>query len=222
MRRPFARTSLLPLALALALPHSGDAQSLTTPADWRWRLDTPARLTTAQDVPDSSWRFVGMPPGWHITTGPGVVIYHSQERATGRYSLATEFALFPHPSDAGFGLVFGGADLASPAAARLAVQLRRDGAVRVVSTTEGREQVLAPWGVHPAANPHPGTGVISNRLRVAVAPDSLRVFVNDSAVVAVTAAGLATEGQFGLRIGEGLNVHVTSLDIVRHLAPARR
>ena len=31
---------------------------LTTPTDWRWRLDTPADLVTTLDVPERSWLFV--------------------------------------------------------------------------------------------------------------------------------------------------------------------
>jgi len=212
----------LALSAAFATATSiGRAQELTTPKEWRWRLDRPATLVTGQDVPDSAWRFVGMPPGWHVTTGPGVVLFNPSERASGRYSLSADFILFPNPSDSYFGLVLGGADLGSAAGAHLAVQLRRDGAVRVLSVGAGGEKVLAAWRMHSAIRAHQGTGTVSNRLRVAVAPDSLRIFVNDSAVVAVGSAGLATEGQFGLQIGEKLNFHITTLDHIRHLAPGR-
>ncbi len=207
------------LALGVALPVR--AQELKTPAEWRWRLDRPAALVTEQAVGDSAWRFVAMPPGWHVTTGPGVVLFDPSERASGRYALSADFLLFPDPSDAGFGLVLGGADLGQAAAPLLGVQLRRDGAVRVVARREGRLDVLADWALHPGVKPHPGTGVVGNKLRVDVGTDSLRVFVNDSAVTAVGAAGLATDGQFGLQLGEGLNMHITTLDVTRHLAPAR-
>ncbi len=207
----------LPLVLAAELR----AQQLSTPPDWRWRLDAPARLVTEQEVPDSAWRFVSMPPGWHITTGPGVIVYHPQERAGGRYSLAAAFVLFPRPSEAPYGFVLGGTDLSALTARYVAVQLRRDGAVRVAEIAEGREAVLAPWTVHSVVKPHSGRGVVTNRLRVAVAPDSLRIFVNDSALVAVSATGLATDGQFGLQVGQALDLHVTSLDLIQHLAPGR-
>jgi hypothetical protein len=208
--------------LGLAAPRSGATQQLATPPDWRWRLDHPARLVTGQDVPDSAWRFVAMPPGWHVTTGPGVVLYHPAEHASGRYSLAASFVLFPGPSESGFGLVLGGADLESGGADHITVDLRRDGALRVTAQASGQEHVLAPWRLHPAIRPQSGSDVVTNRLRVAVAPDSLRVFVNDSSVVAVAATGLGTDGQFGLRIGAGLNMHITTLDHIRHLAPGRR
>lgn len=219
LHRP-VRAVLLCLALAAPTVES-QAQGLTTPGDWRWRLERPAQLVTGQDVPDSAWRFVGMPPGFHITTGPGVVLFNPGERATGRYSLSADFVLFPNPTDSPFGLVLGGADLSSASAGHLAVQLRRDGAVRVLRAGGGAEQVLAPWKVHSAIRAHAGSGTVTNRLRVAVGADSLRVFVNDSAVSAVPGAGLVTDGQFGLQIGEKLNFHITTLDHIRHLAPAR-
>jgi hypothetical protein len=206
---------------ALALLTATASAQLTTPSDWRWRLDRPAHLVTGQDVPDSAWRFVGMPPGWHVTTGPGVVLFNPSERASGRYSLMADFILFPDPSDSPFGLVLGGTDLSSPTGSAVSVEMRRDGAVRVVSTGGSGERVLAPWRVHPAVKVHPGTGTVTNVLRVSVAPDSLRVFVNDSAVVVVGVAGVQTAGQFGFRIGERLNFHLTTLDLTRHLAPRR-
>jgi hypothetical protein len=222
MIRSRSRSLAVAALLGLTAPRSGAAQQLATPPDWRWRLDRPARLLTEQDVPDSAWRFVAMPPGWHVTTGPGVVLYHPAERAAGRYSLAASFVLFPGPSEHGFGLVLGAADLGSPGADQISIELRRDGAVRVSAQASGQERELAPWRVHPAIRPSVDSGVVTNQLRVAVAQDSLRIFVNDSGVVAVAATGLRTDGQFGLRIGAGLNMHITTLDHIRHLAPGRR
>jgi hypothetical protein len=215
------RALLAALFTVAILAEDGGSQGLTTPADWRWRLDRPATLVTGEDVPDTSWRFVGMPPGWHVTTGPGVVLFHPDEQATGRYSLSADFVLFPNPSESPFGLVLGAADLRSATADHLAVQLRRDGAVRVLAVVGGREQVLSAWRIHSAIRVHPGTGVVTNRLRVSVAPDSIRAFVNDSVVAAVGRDGLRADGQFGLQIGERMNFHITILDHIRHLAPAR-
>jgi hypothetical protein len=223
MSKSIRRGSLLGAVLIAAIvsPVAAGAQELTTPPDWRWRLDAPAQLVTAQPASDSTWQFVGMPPGWHVTTGPGVVLFHPAERATGRYSLSSDFVLFPNPSDSPYGLVLGGSDLGSASEPSIAVQLRRDGAVRIAAERDGNEQVLAAWRTHAAIRPHPGTGTVSNRLRVAVAPDSVRVFVNDSAIVAVPASGLRLDGQYGFRIGARLNMHITTLDHTRHLAPGR-
>ncbi|CAN5240394.1 hypothetical protein BH23GEM2_BH23GEM2_19130 [soil metagenome] len=99
--------------------------------------------------------------------------------------------------------------------------LRRDGAVTVVRTTQGIPRILVPWTHHTAIKPHSGSGVVTNRMRLNASADSLRVFVNDSAVVRIPMENSALSGQFGFRVGEGVNLHLTILDHTRHLAPAR-
>ncbi len=53
---------------------------LTTPTDWKWRQDAPAPLAAGLKMDPGSWAFVQMPPGWHVTTGPGVLLYPTDER----------------------------------------------------------------------------------------------------------------------------------------------
>jgi hypothetical protein len=217
------RKTVIGAVLAGVLAGAGAAagQEMETPPDWRWRLDAPARLVTEQEVGDSAWRFVMMPPGWHVTTGPGVLLYDPAERATGRYSLAADFVLFPNPSESGFGLFLCGTRLEGDTASYVAVLLRHDGAVSIMARDGDRETTLAPWSVHEAVKPYPGSGVVTNRLRVSVLADSVAVFVNDTAVTGAALGGRRTDGRFGFRIGGGINMHLTILDYTRHLAPAR-
>ncbi|HEX6133060.1 MAG TPA: hypothetical protein VFZ24_03690, partial [Longimicrobiales bacterium] len=91
----------------------------------------------------------------------------------------------------------------------------------VIRSSRGTATVLMPWTHHPAIKPHAGAGTITNRLRVNASADSIRVFVNDSAVARIALAGSATSGTFGFKIGERVNLHLTILDYTRHLAPAR-
>ena len=126
-----------------------------------------------------------------------------------------------NPSEAGFGLFLGGRGLEGDTASYIAVLLRHDGAVSVVARGTGPDVTLSPWTTHEAIKPYPGTGVVTNRLRVAVMPDSIGVFVNDVAVTGAALGGRPTEGSFGFRIGGGINMHLTILDYIRHLAPAR-
>jgi hypothetical protein len=65
------RRTLFFVILALFVLIASSHAQLRTPSDWRWRTDAPAQLVTGEDVPASAWRFVAMPPGWHVTTGPG-------------------------------------------------------------------------------------------------------------------------------------------------------
>lgn len=45
-----------------------------------------------------------MPPGWHITTGPGAVLYDPARVADGPFTLEAELFLFPGGNQDGFGV----------------------------------------------------------------------------------------------------------------------
>lgn len=215
------RTASVVALIALAFPAVTRAQDPAPPAGWVWHHDAEARLASGEvrDARDSAWTFVRMPPGWHITTGPGSVLYHPEARASGRFALAAQIHLFKRPTEEGYGVFLGGRAMGTDSAAYVAVLLRRDGAVGVQSRSGASTTVVAPFTASPAIKPNPGDQIVLNELRVDVGADSLRVFVNDSRVLAVARAGLETDGQFGFRVGRGLNLHVTTLDHTRHLAP---
>jgi hypothetical protein len=194
-----------------------DAQNPHTPPGWRWWFDRPAPASQA----DSAWSFQQMAPGWHLTTGPGGLLYPTAERASGLFTLVADFIVFPETSNSGFGIFFGGEGVESNTPTYLAALLRRDGALSVVRRVAGAETVLVPWTHHAAIKAHPGAGTVTNRLRVNASADSLRVFVNDSAIVRIAIESSRTEGRFGFRVGESVNLHITILDYLRHLAPAR-
>lgn len=197
------------------------AQERAAPPGWQWRVDPPTTRVSQPATPDSAWRFDPMPPGWHITTGPAGVLYSSTERAAGPFSLVADFVVFPETTASEFGLFLGGSNLEDDSPTYVAAVLRRDGAVRIIRRVRGAETVLVPWTQHSAIKSHPGSGTVTNRLRVNASADSLRVLVNDSAVVRIGPPNAETNGQFGFRVGQGVNLHLTILDHIRHLAPAR-
>ena len=74
-------------ALTAALAGAVGAQ-LKTPAEWQWRTDGPATLMTAGTEPtDTQLYFVAMPPGWHVTTGPGSLLYHPEYAGRGNFAV---------------------------------------------------------------------------------------------------------------------------------------
>lgn len=205
------------ICIAALVPARLDAQSAgAAPPGWQWSLDRTA-ATTATD----SSRLDRMPPGWHITTGPAGLLYPSAERAAGPFTLVADFVVFPTTTESGFGLFLGGSNLDSDSSTYLAALLRRDGALTVVRRTSGTESTLLPWTHTTAIKAHPGSGTVTNRLRLNASADSVRVFVNDSSVATLALNGASTEGSFGFRVGERVNLHITILDYIRHLAPQR-
>lgn len=86
-----------------------DAQNVGfAPPGWQWSLDRTAGTTA-----DSS-RLDRMPPGWHITTGPAGLLYPSAGRASGAFTLVTDFVVFPMTTESGFGVFLEGSHAVDP------------------------------------------------------------------------------------------------------------
>ena len=163
-----------------------------------------------------------MAPGWHVTTRPGVLLYDAAQNGTGQYSVDTQMHLFPNPSDAGMGIFVGGQNLDGDAPSYWLFEVRRDGAFRITQRAARSERVVRDWSPDAAIAKHPGGDTtIANRVRVMVRPDSIVLIMNTKPMAAVARTGATTDGLFGLRIGPRLDVHVSHLDFIRHLAPIR-
>lgn len=199
-------------ALCIALPAAAQ-QHTTAPSVLKVRLDEPA--------PDSAVSHVTMPPGWHITTGPGALLHDAANVAHGRFAVEAEVFLFPGESQEGYGLFIGGATIEGTAPpSYLAFLVRRDGGATIVQHAAGRATTLVSLARADAVTAHTGQGTARNVLRVAVEPDSIRFSVNGSRVTALPRGDLPADGLFGFRIGKALNLHISQLDLTRRLAPA--
>lgn len=201
------RTILLFAALmAAAIPLSAQEKELTRPPDWVVRFDRPAA--------DSAIYFVDMPPGWHVTTGPAAILYHPDQVASGSYRLKSEIYLFPGERLEGFGVFFGGQDLAGAGQGYTYFLLRKDGQFLVKERRGEETTTLLPWTANAAIVSHDGgEGTAKNVLEVQVGPADVGFFVNGQEVGRVERSGLQADGVFGLRINHRLNVHVTSLTV---------
>lgn len=211
------RLALLLLSAGAVTPVSAQ---LTTPAEWRWVTDRPARLVDEIRNPDSEWFFVGMAPGWHLTTGPGALLFEPSYSARGRFTITSEMILFPGASDDGFGLFVGGTALHLASPSYLAFLIRRDGAYSVRSVSAGHARVLVDWRPHDAVRPHPGgEETTANVLGIEVTEDGIVFVANGTEVHRLPRPEGLVEGNFGFRVGEGLNLHITTLDATARLAP---
>jgi hypothetical protein len=220
--RMFAVVALVaaPGALAAMSPPMGQ---LKTPEDWRWRLDAPAAMAPAGKLEPGQWWFVAMPPGWHITMGPGGLLYHPAYRAEGRFVVESELFLFPGSSDEGVGVFVGGQALGddqSPSYA--AVLLRKDGQATVVRRAGGEVKPLVDWAPVEGVSPHGGKDAEKHALRVEAEAATVTFLVDGTKVGALPRPDVAPDGSFGFRLGRGVNVHVVRLDFTQQLAPPRR
>ena len=198
------------------------AMELQTPTDWKWRTDSPATVTDSdKDLPATKWFFVAMPPGWHITSNPGVVIYHPTRTGAGLYRLQSQAFLFPGTGQEEYDVLIGGRDLeqGSAAPAYTAVVARRDGRVAVLKRNGATTTALVDWKVNDAAVAHPGEGTAKNIFKVEVLTSDVVFSVNDKEVARLPKAQVPTDGQFGFRAGANMNLHVSSFDATYMLAP---
>ena len=216
-RSPLAALVLGAILAGLA-PTRSSAQ-VAPPPGWRWATDHPARMTSEWNMPDSTWRFVQMAPGWHITTRPGALMYDPSIHAAGHYVLESVQILFPGSTQSGYGLFFGGRDLEGPGAHYIVFLVRRDGHIAVERRQDSTATMLVPWTPAPSLEQATGTNTARNVLRIAVRPDSVLFAVNAVPVAAYPRTGEGLDGFFGFRTGPDLNLHVTTLDYTRRLAP---
>jgi hypothetical protein len=208
-------------AMALGLGASGEAAGqLRTPADWKWRLDTPGTVVDAEGKSANETFFVAMPPGWHVTTGPATLLYHPlyETRADANFALEAEIFLFPGESQEEYGVFLGGKGLEpSGTPAYVSFVARRDGKGAILRRGGS---ALVDWTPSEAIVPHAGKeGTAKNVLRVEVGAAEIVFRANGNEVAKVPRAGISVDGHFGFRFGANMNVHASRLDLTLKLAP---
>jgi hypothetical protein len=199
------------------------AAQLVPPPTWKWVTDRPAsNISTSGQLPDSAFTFVQMPPGWHITMGPGGVLYEPRYFAEGAYSLESEAFHFPNSTNGEYGFFVGGRELDGPGARYVAFVLRGDGSVSAWERSGGSIRSLAGWRRAEAVIPNEGKEVVRNVAKLTVTKNEAVLRANGLEVLTLPLDGLSLDGQFGFRVGSGVNLHLTTLDALHRLAPPRR
>ncbi|HYN09173.1 MAG TPA: hypothetical protein VES67_17455 [Vicinamibacterales bacterium] len=205
---------------ALTAVAPGAGQGLKTPGDWKWVPDAPAKvIETAEAKPDAMY-FVAMPPGWHITQGPGALLYQPDYQGRGNFVVETEMFLFPDSSTEEYGVFLGGKSLDAPPRTYLAFVGRRDGQAAVLERKATGVVPVFNWAASAVA-PQKGPDAVKNVFKVEVGTTELTFSANGTVVTKLPRASLATDGPFGLRVGKGINIHVSRLDLTHRLAPTK-
>ncbi|MCU0626476.1 MAG: hypothetical protein MUF21_08325 [Gemmatimonadaceae bacterium] len=185
----------------------------TVPAGWVVRPDADAM----GHGDGATVSFVAMQPGWHVTTGPAAILYDSTRRATGNWRLEAVIHLFdPGARAEGFGVFFGGANLASPTQRYAYALVRRDGRA-LLKVREGETtRTVREWAANaaiPQWKPGPKGASVRYPLVVEARGDRVTVLVNNVSVLDAPRRELPTDGIVGLRINHALNVHVETLTV---------
>lgn len=206
--------------IAFALLLSGAAQAQQkAPEHWVVIPDGRRTYANSTTASDSTLWFVAMAPGWHVTMGPGGVLYDPRRFADGRFDAEFEFHLFPKSANNDAGLFLGGTQTNGAVDRYTAFVIRADGAAAVVRREGTREIIVHPWTPVAAIAKPEGDATGRNVLRVSMDSAGVHFTVNGAAVHSWKRADLALDGQYGIRMGRDVNVHVTRLDVLQRLAP---
>lgn len=206
MRHLAVAVSLLVL-LAPALA----AQDLERPDGWQVRFDNPGASETDLEM------FVEMPPGWHVTTGPAGIFWSPENTASGDFRAEMEVFLFdPQGRREAFGMFVGGVELQG-GGQEYTYFLLRDGGQYIIKRREGSEApTVRPWTTHEAIVGYADRGdaaTAKNVLAIEADGETVRFFVNDAEVAALSRSDVPVDGIYGFRVNHALNVHVSRLEV---------
>jgi hypothetical protein len=225
----FSRSALL-LGAVLALPAALPAQDLQIPDDWTWTTDAPATQATEQDVGPDEFRYVRMPPGWHVTTTTsGITLFPKDRTVDGRFGVEVEAFWFPNrvdgewamPGEAPWGLAFDHAESTPDNPHRMEFLIRRDGAVALRATMDGETRLLAEWKSDSTVKPHNGKDITKYVLRMEYVNERVTFAVNGKQILNVEVGPAPYAVVPGLRVGPGRNQHISRYDLLSPLAPPK-
>lgn len=201
-------TSLVALAIAAPVAAQDDPDNAVKgggqmPAGWHARTDKDAALDNV--------KFVTMGPGWHVTTGPAVIVWRDADATTGDYTLKasiTQTKAPAHPES--YGVFTGGKDLAGAGQQYTYYLIRGDGKFLIKRRTGATTaNVTDGWTEHAAINKADAAGKATNTLEVVVSGDKASFRANGTEVWTGAASAIDAQGIAGLRINHNLDLHVS-------------
>lgn len=197
---------------AAQIPVTKDAPAYTPPEGWAIRLDDKDRAANV-----SATRFVTMGSGFHVTSGPAALYYRAADQATGAFGVSAGFGQRRAPEHAeAYGLFIGGRNLETPRQEYFYYLVRGDGKYYVAHRAGTEVHTIVPWTEHEAVNKQNPAGVVSNVVAFDVTADSVHLLANQKRVKSFARTelhGFSTDGQVGLRVNHGLDVHIGQFSV---------
>jgi len=188
-------------------PDRAAAGGGTLPAGWHARPDR-----AGADM--AGLRFAPMAPGWHVTTGPAVILWRDADAATGEFTASATIHQTKAPAHPeAYGMFVAGSGLET-APDYLYFLVRGDGKYMVRHrATNGDVHTVVDWTESPAVHKQNEAGAASNALTVEGGPWGVRFKVNGTQVGEFP--GVKSTGIVGLRVNHNLDVHVADFTVTR-------
>lgn len=188
-------------------------------AGWKVRIDG-SQSASAPEAPPTL-KFAPMAKGFHLTGGPGAILWDPAHTVKSPYGVKATFALMK-PSDkvTHYGLVFGATGIEGPTPTYVYFAIAQDGTFQV-SHRAGNEVHEIDKSLHFAIRKPDASGKSTNTLEVQVAPTAVSYLINGAVVHATpTRAGTGsytetekTNGMVGVRIDDHIDVQVDGFEI---------
>ncbi|MGH7585234.1 MAG: hypothetical protein ACREMH_03225 [Gemmatimonadales bacterium] len=202
--------NLTALALAVALPAAAQQADPDKPAKGGGKLPSGWQARTDKDAALDNVRFESMGPGWHVTTGPAVILWRPDDQAQGDFEASATLIQTKAPEHPeAYGIFVGGQALQGPEQSYTYFLVRGDGKFLIKRRTGATTtNVTEGWTENAAVVKANESGSQQNTLSIQRSGDRVRFLANGTEVLSAPAAEVATGGQAGLRINHNLDVHV--------------
>ena len=177
---------------------------------WWARLDNPKE-------PRTGLKFVTMGGGFHVTTGPTVILFDPNEDWEGPYTTKATLTMTKLAShQVAYGLFVGGQDLDSDKQRYTYFEIRQDGKYLIRKRSGATvTDVAGTWADHPAIQKPNASGSQTNELSIQVGRDAVAFMANGQTVATHPATAVDVVGMSGLRIGHGLDVQVNGFSVTQ-------
>jgi hypothetical protein len=194
-------------------PDHAAAGGGTLPAGWHARLDR-------ADAKLSDLAFSPMGGGFHVTTGPAVILWNPANSPTGEFRAHATFTQTKAPTHPeAYGLFIAGSDLDGAGQNYMYFIVRGDGKYMVRHrAANGDLHTIQDWTENAAIHKQNEAGQATNALQVEGGSWGVRLKVNGTQVAEYLKKDvpyLTTAGQVGLRVNHNLDVHVSDFGVDR-------
>jgi hypothetical protein len=189
------------------------------PAGWKVRMDGSQGVAAPDANPNLKLAAIGK--GFHVTGGPGAVIWDPTHTVKPIYSVKATFTLLkPTDTVTYYGLFFGGTDMEGSTPTYVYFTIAQDGTFQIRHRA-GNDIHDMDKSLHFAIRKPDASGKSVNTLEVQVAPTAVSYLVNGAVVDATpTRSGTGsytetekTAGLVGIRIDDQIDVQVDGVEI---------
>jgi hypothetical protein len=216
------RALLIALIAVVAIPGAAQVH-----AGWKVRIDG-----SHASAPDAAptLKFAPTGKGFHVTGGPGAILWDPARTVKGVYAVEATFTLMkPSAKVTDYGLVFGAADVEGAAPTYVYFTIAQDGTFQVRQRA-GNQVNDIEKSLHFAVRKPDPSGKSTNTLEVQVAPTAVSYLINGAVVHATptrTGTGSLTEGEktngsVGIRIDGDIDLQVDAFELKQPFTPPQR